>query len=132
VHRGGMSTREVIAFARAHGGVITAGEAQELGMPKSTLSRRVVDGVFVRLGRGVLARPGTASRPDALLRAGDRMLGAVVSHITAAGIHRMEPLVKAPPTVTVPTEGPTCFPVFGCTKPPTCCLSMCSKSGGSA
>lgn len=104
------SIRQVIAYAKRHGGVITTREILELGMPKSTLNRRVEDGILVRLGRGVLALPGTSTRPDALMRAAGRSLGAVVSHNSAARLHGMEPVPKSLPTVTVSHRGTYTFP----------------------
>lgn len=103
-------TREVIAFARRQGGVIMTKEALDLGMAKATLNRRVADGIFVRVGRGVLALPGAATRPDALMRAAGRSLGAVVSHHSAARLHGMEPISRSGPTVTVPHRGTYIFP----------------------
>lgn len=104
------TTREVIAYAKRHGGIITTREALELGMPRSTLARRVADGIFVPLKRGVVALPGTSTRPDVLMRAAGRLLGAVVSHQSAARIHQMEPIPKSGPTVTVPYRGTHTFP----------------------
>ncbi len=107
----GMSTtREVIDYAKRHGGVITTREALALGLPQSTLTRRVSDGIFVRIGRGLLALPGTSTRPDVMLRAAGRLLGAVVSHQSAARIHKMEPIPKATPSVTVSHRGTYVFP----------------------
>lgn len=105
-----MTTREVIAYAKRHGGVIATREALNLGIPKTTLRRRVDDGIFVRISRGILALPGTSTRPDALMRAAGRLLGAVVSHQTAAHMHGMEPVPKTPPTVTVSHRGTYDFP----------------------
>ena len=103
-------TRDVIAYAKRHGGIITTGEAMDLGMPSSTITRRVEDGVLARLGRGILALPGTSTRPDALLRAAGRLLGAVVSHQTAARMHGLEPVPKSPPAVTVLHRNTYSFP----------------------
>ncbi len=107
---GVSTTREVIDYAKRHGGVITTREALALGLPQSTLTRRVSDGIFVRIGRGLLALPGTSTRPDVMLRAAGRLLGAVVSHQSAARIHKMEPIPKATPSVTVPHRGTYVFP----------------------
>lgn len=104
------STRELIAFAKDRGGIVTTKEALDLGIPRTTLSRRVSDGIFVRLGRGVLALPGTATRPDALMRAAGRTLGAVVSHHSAARVHGIQPVPRSDPTVTVPHRGTYTFP----------------------
>ena len=79
-------------------------------MARSTLNRRDNDGVFVRLGKGVLALPGASTRPDVLLRAAGLALGTVVSHRSAARIHGIEPVYKATPSVTVPHRGTYTFP----------------------
>lgn len=79
-------------------------------MARSTLKRRVDDGVFIRISRGILALPGTSTRPDVLMRAAGRLLGAVVSHQTAAHMHRMEPVHKTPATITVSHRGTYAFP----------------------
>jgi Transcriptional regulator, AbiEi antitoxin/Protein of unknown function (DUF559) len=105
-----MSTRDVIAFAKRHGGIIATREAIDLGMAKSTISRRVADGVFDRIGRGILALPGTSTRPDAVMRAAGRLIGGVVSHMSAAEIHHMDPISKTAPTITVPHRGTYTFP----------------------
>lgn len=110
-HVGGMSsTRDVISLARKREGLITTREALDLAMARSTLDRRINDGVFVRLGKGVLALPGASTRPDSLLRAAGLALGAVVSHQSAARIHGIEPVYKATPSVTVPHRGTYTFP----------------------
>jgi hypothetical protein len=81
-------------------GVITTREALDVGISGSILDRRVAEGVLVRIGRGILVLPGTSSRPDALMRAAGRMLGAVVSHHSAGRVHGFQPIPKTPPTVT--------------------------------
>lgn len=104
------ATKDVITYAKSHGGIISTEEAIAIGMPRSTVNRRVSDGVFVRVGRGVLALPGTATRPDLMLRAASRVLGAVVSHESAAVIHGMEPIQVKQPSVTVSHRGTHTFP----------------------
>lgn len=81
-----------------------------MGLSKSTLQRRVADGVFVRISRGVFALPGTATRPDIAMRAALQSLNAVVSHQSAARIHGLEPVDKTSPTVTVSHRGTHSFP----------------------
>ena len=76
-------------------------EAAALGLTRSMVQTRLEHGIFVRIGRGVLALPGTATRPDALLRAAGRVLGAVVSHESAARIHGLKPVTEEVPTATV-------------------------------
>jgi very-short-patch-repair endonuclease len=95
------STREVIDFAKANSGIVTSREASALGLGRSTLSRRVKDGVLARIAPGVFALPGTASRPDITLRAACRSLGAVVSHESAAIQHGMRPVHQRSLSVTV-------------------------------
>ncbi|MFZ0014592.1 MAG: type IV toxin-antitoxin system AbiEi family antitoxin domain-containing protein [Acidimicrobiia bacterium] len=93
--------KEVIALAQKNGGVITTHEALALGVARSTLQRRVNDGVFVRVGRGVLALPGTSTRSDIAIRAALKSLNGVVSHESAATMHHFEPRAKSRPTITV-------------------------------
>lgn len=100
----------MIEYAKENGGVFTTQEALALGLPKTTLHRRVADGVFVRVARGVLALPGTATRSDVQMRAALQILGAVVSHESAARIHGFEPIGDRPPNVTVSHRGTHTFP----------------------
>lgn len=110
-HVGEMtSTKEVITFAKRNGGIFSTQEALALGMVRATLHRRVADGVFVRVGQGLYALPGTATRPDLAMRAAHRLLEAVVSHQSAARIHGFEPIGKSPPSVTVSHRGTHSFP----------------------
>lgn len=104
------NTRKVIEFARHNDGVFSAHEAIALGLPASTLARRVSEGVFVRVSRGMLALPGTATRPDLALRAAHRALGAVVSHQSAGRLHGFQPIPDGLPTVTVSHRGTHAFP----------------------
>lgn len=104
------ATKEVIEFARRNGGIFSTQEAVALGLSKATLGRRVSDGIFVRLAPGVLALPGTATRPDIEMRAALKTLGAVVSHQTAARIHGLQPIEDSPPNVTVSHRGTHTFP----------------------
>jgi hypothetical protein len=55
-------TREVIDQAKRNGGVVTVQEAIALGLPRSTISRRVDDGIFVRIGEPPLV-PSEPSSP---------------------------------------------------------------------
>lgn len=105
------ATRDLIIYARRNGGVFTTREAMALGLSTSTLQRRVADGVFVRVNRGVLALPGTATRPDLAMRAALRTLNAVVSHQSAAHIHELEPILESSqPSVTVSHRSTHSFP----------------------
>lgn len=85
-------------------------EAAALGIPRSTLDRRIADGIFVRVANGVLALPGTATRPDISLRAASRHLGAVISHESAGRIHGFEPIDDRIFSVTVSHRGTNRFP----------------------
>lgn len=104
------ATKEVIEFAQKNGGIFSTQEAVALGLAKATLSRRVTDGIFVRIAPGVLALPGTATRPDIEMRAAMKTLGAVVSHQSAARIHGLQPIEDSPPNVTVSHRGTHTFP----------------------
>lgn len=104
------ATKEVIEFARKNGGIFSTQEAVALGLAKATLSRRVTDGIFVRIAPGVLALPGTATRPDIEMRAAMKTLGAVVSHQSAARIHGLQPIEDSLPNVTVSHRGTHTFP----------------------
>jgi very-short-patch-repair endonuclease len=95
------ATRDVIAFAQANDGVFSIQEAVALGMPRTTLQRRIEEGIFVRVGRGMLALPGTATRSDLAMRAALRLLNGVISHESAARIHGFEGIPKSPPSITV-------------------------------
>jgi very-short-patch-repair endonuclease len=104
------ATRDVISFAQANGGVFSIQEAVALGMPRTTLQRRIEDGIFVRVGRGMLALPGTATRSDLTMRAALRLLNGVVSHESAARIHGFEGIPKSPPSITVSHRSSHHFP----------------------
>jgi very-short-patch-repair endonuclease len=104
------STKTVIEFAQRSGGVFTTQEAAALGMSKSALARRVSQGIFVRVGRGVLSLPGTSTRPDLIMRAAHRTLGAVVSHESAAVRVGLGPIVVRVPTMTVSHRSTHSYP----------------------
>ena len=70
----------------------------------------MADGVFVRVAEGVLALPGAATKPDVILRAASRHLGAVVSHESAARIHGFQPIEELIASVTVSHRGSNRFP----------------------
>ncbi|HJS72162.1 MAG TPA: type IV toxin-antitoxin system AbiEi family antitoxin domain-containing protein [Acidimicrobiia bacterium] len=103
-------TRDVIQFAQRNGGVFSMQEAIALGLPKSTLQRRVDQGIFVRVAKGMLALPGTSTRPDLAMRAALRLLNGVVSHQSAARIHGFEAIPISPPTITVSHRSNYSFP----------------------
>jgi hypothetical protein len=102
--------RDVISFAQRNGGVFSTQEAIALGLAKSTLQRRVEDGIFVKVGKGMLALPGTATRSDLATRAALRLLNGVVSHQSAAIIHGFEPIPDSPPSITVSHRSNYSFP----------------------
>lgn len=104
------ATREVIDLARRSGGVVTTHEAAALGLSKTMVRRRIEHGIFVRIGRGLLALPGTSTRPDLMMRAAVRLLGAVVSHESAGKTHGLEPLHVSQPSVTVSHRSTHEFP----------------------
>lgn len=94
----------VIDHAGRNGGVITMQEAVALGMSKTTIRRRIADGVLVALRPGVLALPG-ATDPFALdLAAACTKLKAVVSHQAAAYLHELDTPKHVKPTVSVPVR----------------------------
>jgi len=98
----GDRTRELIEYARAHGGIVTAREALALGMSSTTLARRLEAGVLVRIKRGLFRLAGTEEEHDSTLEAACRHLDAVVSHESAGRLHRFDGLAWINPTVTVP------------------------------
>ena len=98
----GDRTRELIEYARAHGGIVTAREALALGMSSTTLARRLEAGVLVRIKRGLFRLAGTEEEHDSALEAACRHLDAVVSHESAGRLHRFDGLAWINPTVTVP------------------------------
>jgi hypothetical protein len=102
--------RDVISFAQRNGGVFSTQEAIALGLAKSTLQRRVEGGIFVKVGKGMLALPGTATRSDLATRAALRLLNGVVSHQSAAIIHGFEPIPDSPPSITVSHRSNYSFP----------------------
>jgi hypothetical protein len=98
----GDKTPQVIEHARSNGGIITTGEAQALGMDRSTLARKVETGIFTRIGRGTFALAGAEPMHELDLQAACRRLNAIVSHQSAGRLHGFEGLSWSAPTVTVP------------------------------
>ena len=88
-------------MAQSRGGFITTHEAQAVGLSRSALRRRVLDGIFVRVRPGIYVLPGVATRPDLDLRIASRLLRAVVSHESAALLHGLQPIRTDQPVVTV-------------------------------
>jgi very-short-patch-repair endonuclease len=104
------ATRDVISFAQSNGGVFSTQEAIALGLARTTLQRRVEEGIFVRVGKGMLALPGTATRADLAMRAALRLLNGVVSHQSAARNHGFEAIPDSPPSITVSHRSSYSFP----------------------
>lgn len=100
----GQAIRLVIDHAMRNGGVVSHKEAIALGMSKSTLRRRVAEGVFVDLQPGLLAIPGAVDEFTLDLRAACSKLNAVVSHESAAQLHGLDRPSFVKPTVSVPVR----------------------------
>jgi hypothetical protein len=100
----GQAIRRVIDQARRNGGVVSQKEAIALGMSRSTLRRRIAEGVFVDLQPGVLAIPGAVDEFRLDLWAACSKLNAVVSHEAAAHIHGLDRQRFVKPTVSVPVR----------------------------
>jgi hypothetical protein len=82
-------------------GVITRAQALSAGLSDATIARRIEGGIWTRLDRGaylIFGRP----TPMARLAAATATLPAVVSHQSAAGLHRLGWPASALPVVTVP------------------------------
>lgn len=92
----------VIAHATSHGGVLTRAEALALGMSPRTLTRRVAEGAFLRLGTGLLGLPGVMESEQSILRAATAALDGVASHQSAARLLGIDGLRGEAPTVSVP------------------------------
>ena len=101
----GKPLKNVIELAKSNGGLITVKEALALGMSSSTLYRRVAEGVFERGAAGILLLPGAVDPHIADLRAAQAKLGAVVSHQSAAYLHKLDRPSFVKPTVSVNRNG---------------------------
>jgi very-short-patch-repair endonuclease len=96
----------IASVAERQHGVITAAQLIDAGVDKSAVSRRARAGRLHRLHRGVYAvghrAIGSKGRwLAAVLACGE---GAVLSHVSAAGLWELLPPVLAPVHVTIPTE----------------------------
>jgi very-short-patch-repair endonuclease len=100
----GQAIRLVIDHARRNGGVVSQKEAIALGMSKSTLRRRVAEGVFIDLRPGLLAIPGAVDELKLDLWAACSKLNAVVSHESAAHLHGLDRPRFVKRTVSVPVR----------------------------
>lgn len=96
--------RLVIEHAQQNGGIVTVQEAIALGMSRSTVYRRVADGILVALRPGILALPGTNDPFLLALSAACTKLNAVVSHQAAAHLHGLDKPRYVKPTVSVPVR----------------------------
>lgn len=76
-------------------------EALALGIASSTLNRRVEEGILVRRRPGILTLPGAVDEHLLDLHAACRKLGAIVSHQSAAYVHRLDRPRHLKPSVTV-------------------------------
>lgn len=97
----GNPIKDVIELARRNGGIFTSSEALALGMTRTTLRRRVDEGVFVRHSPGVLALPGAPDSHILDLRVACRKLEGIVSHQSAAYVHDLDRPRHVKPTITV-------------------------------
>lgn len=91
----------LIDHAIANGGIVTRSEGLALGVPSTSLSRMVRQGILVQCGPGAYALPGRHDDQVTPLYAACRKLSAVVSHESAAQIHGLERPRDITPTVSV-------------------------------
>lgn len=100
----GQPIRLVIEHAQRNGGIVTIQEAIALGMSRSTVYRRIADGILIALRPGILALPGTTDPFVLALSAACAKLNAVVSHQAAAHLHGLDQPRHVKPTVSVPVR----------------------------
>ena len=98
------AAKELMAYAASNAGVVSRSEALAIGVPSSSLHRWVEEGRLVKVGTGVYVLPGVLTSERSLLRAATAALGAVVSHESAARLHRLDGLDPKRVTVTVPAR----------------------------
>lgn len=96
----------MITAASANGGVITAREAVELGVPRSSLDARVRDEAWRRPFRGVLVLPGTRMTAEVLARAALASLGrpSALTGLTALALYGVADRWPAEPHVLFPAS----------------------------
>jgi len=94
-------TATLIEHARDNGGVVTRREALALGVPSTTLSRMVRQGIFYRSAPGAYSLPGFDDQHLVPLHTACRKLGAVASHQSAGQIHSLDRPQWVRPTVSV-------------------------------
>jgi len=100
----GHSGRELMAYAASNAGVVTRAEALALGVSSTSITRWVSEGRLVRVGTGLYVLPGVLTSERSLLAAATKALGAVVSHESAARLHRLDGLDPRRVAVTVPVR----------------------------
>ncbi len=103
-------SNRIIQRAIENGGSVTSAEAQALGASREWLARRTVDGWLERAGHSTYLLPGADSLWRATLSAACHRLGAVVSHESAAQMHRMPGLRKGLLIVSVPVRRSNRYP----------------------
>lgn len=100
----GSAAKELMAHATSNSGVVTRAEALALGVSESTLHRWAKQGQLVRVGTGIYVLPGVLTGERSTLGAATAALGAVVSHESAARLHRLDGLNPTRLAVTVPVR----------------------------
>jgi hypothetical protein len=100
----GRADQKVLTYLGSSDGVITRGTALALGMPSTTLKEWVRCGRLVKVGSGLYVLPGVLRDERTTLGAATAALNAVVSHGSAARLHRLDGLDPRRIDVTVPVR----------------------------
>ena len=100
----GRADQPVLSYLASNDGVITRATALALGMPSSTLKEWVRNGQLVRVGTGLYVLPGVLRDERTTLGAATTALDAVVSHESAARLHRLDGLDPRKISVIVPVR----------------------------
>ncbi|MEX1124784.1 MAG: type IV toxin-antitoxin system AbiEi family antitoxin domain-containing protein [Acidimicrobiia bacterium] len=103
-------SKRIVELAIENGGSVTSAEAQALGASREWLARRTADGWLEKVGHSTYLLPGADSAWKATLAAACHRLGAVVSHESAAQIHRMPGLRKGLLIISVPVRRSNRYP----------------------
>jgi hypothetical protein len=93
-----------MSYLASSEGVMTRATALALGMPSTTLKEWVRSGRLVKVGTGLYVLPGVLRNERTILGAATAALDAVVSHESAARLHRLEGLDPRRISVTVPVR----------------------------
>ncbi len=102
--------RDCRDLALRQGGVVRRDQVLELGMTSRMIERRLASGDWTLVTRGVY-RLFAVADPRRLVEAAVAALpGAVVSHESAAALHRFPLIPDTPPTVTVHSSTTHSFP----------------------